>query len=46
MGGEERLAHALEAPVAQVHRWLEGDEYPPTEIYHKVLDLLISTGAH
>jgi len=46
MGGEERLAHALEAPVAQVHRWLEGGEYPPTEIYHKVLDLLISTGAH
>jgi hypothetical protein len=46
IGGEARLSDALDVPVAQVHRWLEGGEYPPTEIYHKVLDLLISTGAH
>lgn len=46
MGGEARLANALDVPVAQAHRWLAGDEYPPTEIYHKALDLLISTGAH
>jgi len=45
MGGEARLAEALEVPVAQARRWLEGGEHPPTEIYHNVLDLLISTGA-
>ena len=44
--GEARLAEALEVPVAQARRWLEGGEHPPTEIYHKVLDLLISTGEH
>jgi hypothetical protein len=32
--------------VPQARRWLDGVEYPPIEIYHKVLDLLISTGAH
>ena len=46
MGGEARLADALQVPLAQVHHWLEGTEQPPTEIYHAVLDLLISTGAH
>jgi hypothetical protein len=46
MGGETRLADALEVPLAQVRQWLGGAEQPPTKIYHKVLDLLISTGAH
>jgi hypothetical protein len=46
VGGEAGLAQALRVPVAQVHRWLQGDEYPPTAIYHEALDLLISTGAH
>jgi hypothetical protein len=46
MGGDARLAEALQVPVAQMRLWLDGSEYPPTEIYHRVLDLLISTGAH
>jgi AraC-like DNA-binding protein len=46
MGGEARLADVLGVPLAQARSWLEGSEHPPTEIYHRVLDLLISTGAH
>lgn len=45
IGGEENLARALKLPQAQVHRWLNGDEPPPVEIYHQALDVLISTGA-
>ena len=40
------LAKALEVAPEQARRWLSGDEYPPTDIYHKALDLLIGTGGH
>lgn len=45
MGSEERLAHALGIPEVKVHRWLSGEEAAPLDVYHKALDLLISTGA-
>lgn len=45
MGSEERLAHALGIPEGKVHSWLSGHEAAPLEVYHKALDLLISTGA-
>ena len=46
MGGEVRLAAALHVPVRSIRRWLRGEAYPPTEIYQKALDLLISVGSH
>lgn len=45
IGGEEKLALALNAPQEQVRRWLSGEEPPPFAVYHQALDLLISTGA-
>ncbi|HEX9435417.1 MAG TPA: hypothetical protein VF936_21790 [Burkholderiales bacterium] len=45
MGGEARLASALRVPPEQVHRWISGEEYPPTAMYQKALDLLIGIGA-
>jgi hypothetical protein len=45
IGGEANLARALSTPETQIRLWLSGDEPPPIEIYHKALDLLISTGA-
>ena len=44
MGGEERLALAFRTPEEQIHRWVSGEERPPTDVYHKALDLLNSTG--
>jgi hypothetical protein len=46
IGGEARLAQAFSTPEEQIHRWVSGAERPPTDIYHKALDLLISTGAN
>ena len=46
IGGEEALARALQVPAPQARRWVAGDDYPPTDIYNQVLDLLIATGAH
>lgn len=45
LGGEERLAGALRVPVEQVQRWISGEEYPPTAMYQKALDLLIGIGS-
>lgn len=46
LGSEERLAGALREPVELVRRWLAGDEYVPTPVYQKALDLLIGIGTH
>lgn len=46
MGGAARLAKALRVPAKQAQRWLAGDDYPPTDVYLRALDLLIATGAH
>ena len=46
MGGQATLARALQVSPEQVRGWVAGDEYPPTEVYLRVLDLLIATGAH
>lgn len=46
MGGEARLAMALQVPAGDLRSWLQGDAYPPTEIYQKALDLLIGIGMH
>lgn len=46
IGGETRLAAALDVPLQDVHGWLRGEANPSTAIYHKALDLLIGIGAH
>ena len=46
IGGEAALAKALGVPAEQAQRWLAGDDYPPTDVYQKALDLLIATGTH
>ena len=46
VGGEARLAAALQVPAVDVHSWVKGAAYPSTEIYQRVLDLLISVGRH
>ena len=46
IGGEARLAEALDVPPEQARRWVSGEEYPPTSVYHQALDLLVGTGAH
>ena len=46
MGGEARLAAALEVPAGDLRLWLQGDAHPSTEIYQKALDLLIGIGSH
>ena len=46
VGGEARLAAALRVPLRNLRRWLQGSAYPPTRIYQKALDLLISVGRH
>lgn len=46
IGGETRLAAALNVPLQDLRGWLRGDASPSTAIYHKALDLLIGIGAH
>jgi hypothetical protein len=46
MGGEEQLARAFGMPEGQIRSWVSGEENAPIEVYHKALDLLISTGAN
>jgi hypothetical protein len=45
IGGEDALATALHATLPQTQRWLAGKDYPPTEVYHRALDVLIGIGA-
>ena len=45
IGGEKKLAGALKVKEPQLRRWLRGDEPTPLTVYHKALDVLISTGA-
>lgn len=46
IGGDARLAAALDVPLRDLHRWLHGEAYPSTEVYQKTLDLLIGVGSH
>jgi hypothetical protein len=46
VGGEEQLARAFGMPEEQVRSWVSGREHAPLEVYHKALDLLISTGSN
>ena len=40
MGGVGELAQALRVSVETLHRWLEGDDVPPTKIFLKAVDMV------
>lgn len=44
VGGEARLAAALRVSLEAVREWLEGTVQPPTKVYQRALDILISVG--
>jgi hypothetical protein len=46
IGGDIRLAKALQISVRQARRWIAGHEYPPVEVYQRALDVLIAVGAN
>lgn len=41
LGGIETLAQELHVAVEVVHRWLEGDDVPPSRIFLKAVDLVM-----
>lgn len=46
IGGETKLATAIDVSLPDLQGWLRGDANPSTAIYHRALDLLIGIGAH
>jgi hypothetical protein len=43
LGGVHQLARHLGASLDQVHRWLDGDDVPPSRIFLKAVDLVLPT---
>jgi hypothetical protein len=43
LGGVEKLAKHLGVSVAIVHRWLDGEDEPPSRVFLKVVDLILPT---
>ena len=43
LGGVEKLATHLGVSLALVHRWLDGEEVPPSRIFLKAVDLILPT---
>jgi hypothetical protein len=41
LGGIEALAEALHVPLETVHRWLEGEDVPPSRIFLQAVDLVM-----
>jgi len=41
LGGVEALAQELHVAVEVVHRWLEGEDVPPSRIFLKAVDLVM-----
>jgi len=41
LGGIEALAKTLHVPVETVHRWLEGEDVPPSKIFLRAVDLVM-----
>lgn len=40
LGGRPQLAHALKAPLTDIHQWLTGSEQPPTWVFLRAVDLV------
>jgi hypothetical protein len=41
MGGVESLAQELHVGVDVLHRWLEGEDVPPSRIFLQAVDLVM-----
>jgi hypothetical protein len=40
-GGREKLARALQVPLAEIEKWIADKGKPPREIFLRVVDLII-----
>lgn len=43
VGGVEQLAEHLRVSVTVMHKWLEGDEVPPSSVFLNAVDLVLPT---
>lgn len=43
LGGVDQLAAHLHVSVVVLHRWLEGDDIPPSNIFLHAVDLVLPT---
>ena len=43
LGGVEQLAVHLRVSVTVVHKWLEGEDVPPSNIFLNAVDLVLPT---
>jgi hypothetical protein len=43
LGGVDQLAGHLRVSVGVVHKWLEGDDVPPSNIFLHAVDLVLPT---
>ena len=43
LGGVDKLARHLGVSVEVVHRWLDGDDVPPSRVFLKAVDLILPT---
>jgi hypothetical protein len=43
LGGVEKLASHLRVSVVLLHRWLEGDDVPPSNVFLVAVDLVLPT---
>ena len=43
LGGADQLAAHLRVSVLMVHKWLEGEDVPPSNIFLNAVDLVLPT---
>ena len=43
LGGVEQLAAYLKVSRTMLHRWLEGEDNPPSSVFLKAVDLILPT---
>ena len=43
LGGVEQLAAHLKVSQTMLHRWLEGEDNPPSGVFLKAVDLILPT---
>ena len=43
LGGVEHLAEYLKVSRTMLHRWLDGEDMPPSSVFLKAVDLILPT---
>ncbi|HYG54573.1 MAG TPA: hypothetical protein VD965_04690 [Burkholderiales bacterium] len=41
LGGDQQLAKHLRVPLADLQRWLSGEEPPPRQVFLRAVDLVL-----